>query len=393
MLPQRRDCFVKCFIKNEAYPLFKFPRAILARGDEFKVFIAPFVKTVEELVYSLVSRRGDFYFIKKVPVPTRPALICRVIGHAQGYVDPLTAHLDLQRYLVTDYSTFEASFKREFMDSCEFVLYRHCLHLFDHPDFDMSSLECIMQDNICMFRHYVFKLLAKRMSGEMNTSLGNGFSNLMLTKFTLSEFGCRNIRIFVEGDDCIVSYVGPMITPQTSLRLGFIVKMLYVPRPNLASFCGQIFDYRHFRVVCDPIKIILNFSWFNCVYKDRPLTWKGLARAKALSLLYQYPGCPIVQPFAFRILELTMGYAPIIDSTLTVYQKNIALEALQLDKTMYRIENSTRELMMEVYSIPISVQHAIESFIETMPYEPFTNSLIMQFTTLDMRRYYSDYVR
>jgi len=388
----RRDCVVKCFIKNEAYPTYKNPRAILARVDDFKVRVAPFIKVVEELVYSLCSAQGIKYFIKTVPVPDRAKLICEVIGHQCGFVDPDTAHLHLQRYLVTDYTSFEASFVRAIMNICEFALYRHVHKLFFDGSYDFSDLECIMSENYCVFRHYIFKLVARRMSGEMNTSVGNGFSNLMLTKFILHEFGCKHVRMFVEGDDCIVSYVGPMLPEGFSAKLGFRVKMVYVPRPNLASFCGQVFDYQHFRVICDPIKVVLNFSWVNMAYANCPSLWRGLARSRALSLIYQYPGCPIVQPFALRILHLTDDVDPVIDLTTTRYWQLLLADAIADSRVLLPIENSTRELMFDVFGISVVKQLLLEDFFSRMPFEPYSHPSILEFCTFDQLHYYSHYV-
>lgn len=383
---------VKCFIKNEAYATFKNPRAILARVDEFKVRIGPFIRAVEETVYSLRDDNNNKYFIKTVPVPERAKLICEVIGTATGHNDPECKNEHLQRYLVTDYSQYEASFDAIIMDACEFKLYRWIYNILRPEDFDFTDLECIMQDNFCSFKHFIVKIKSRRMSGEMNTSVGNGFTNLMLTKFQLWRYGCTNIRMFVEGDDCLVSYIGPMFDDTIARRLGFRVKMQYFNHPNHASFCGQIFDHHHLRVITDPIKIILNFPWFSMIYRHRPTTWKGLSRAKALSLLYQYPGCPIIQPFAERVLSLTFGVEAIVDMSAEPYTRQLLQSAIVAERICVPIEYATRELMAELFNISITNQLLLERFFSYLDYGPYRCPIIMQYVSQDMKYFYSKYV-
>lgn len=95
---------VKMFMKDECYGEYKHARAINGRCDEAKCIIGPVVKLMEDVVYKHPA------FIKHVPVAERPA-----------YIDNLYRPGD--KVVVTDYSSFEALFTAELMESCEQELF------------------------------------------------------------------------------------------------------------------------------------------------------------------------------------------------------------------------------------------------------------------------------
>jgi len=87
---------VDSFVKTESYPEFKHARMINSRNDKFKCYSGPFFKAMENEVYKYHS------FIKHVPVPDRPALIC-ALDKSGGF-----------KY-ATDFTAFESHFKKNIM--------------------------------------------------------------------------------------------------------------------------------------------------------------------------------------------------------------------------------------------------------------------------------------
>jgi len=388
-----RTTVVKCFIKNESYPKYKYPRAILARSDEFKVLVGPVFKLIENHIFSLKTDYNSSYFIKKVPVPNRARAILDVIGTSVGHNDPGTADQFLRRYVVTDYTSFESSFTKDIINNCEMKLYEHCVSCLPEGKAFMGYLETIVGQNRCFFSNINFSILARRMSGEMNTSLGNGFSNLMLTLFVMFEIGARDVRLFVEGDDCILTYVGPMFQPSLVLKLGFKIKFVFLRSPNLASFCGQIFDLTHLVIVCDPLKIILNFAWVNMRYvKSAHRIKMGLVRSRALSLIYQYSGCPIVQCFAWRMLELTERYEVYFDETVDGYHRQLYTDALKHIPQFRPIQFTSREIIEDVFNITVDHQIIIEAYFSSYKFGPIDLYILRNYCTYDQLHYYDNYI-
>lgn len=371
--------FCKCFLKDESYTIYKNQRAIFARKDEFKCRVAPIFKCIETELFKLP------YFIKKIPVAARPKFIFDLFGDHPAFIDKDTH--ELRRCLATDYSVYESSFTKEVMEDCEMILYRHMVQSLPEGKRFLNLIErVLMGTNECRFQNVRVKLEAGRMSGEMNTSLGNSFTNLMLYLFAMEEFDCKEAQCLVEGDDGIGSYIGPKIPDSFYTKLGFNIKLVYHKTLNTASFCGQIFEFETFTVICDPIKVLLNFAWSNIKYAFASTKVKlQLLRCKAICLVYQYPGCPIIQAFAMRIVKYTKGSRSRIDGTLDPYKRDEQRQALLAFHGILpcrKITLPTRQLMEKVYGITIVDQLLLELYLSGLHYrEPLQHPVLYSYIT------------
>jgi hypothetical protein len=354
---QVSDYVVKCFIKDEAYPMYKFPRGIYARCDDFKIRIGPLLKLIEEEVFDLP------YFIKKVPVPDRPRVLLERFGFVQAHDD--RPDEILPRLLVNDYTAYESVFVPMMM-LVEMIMYSWMVQNMAGGREFMRNIEKLRGWNICKFKFIIAYILALRMSGENTTSIGNGFNNMMVTFFNIESIGGKVIAALFEGDDCLVYYIGPMVRNQQYLDLGFLAKPQFFVNFNEASFCGQIFDLDTLTVIADPIKYIMNIGWVSVRYanaKDKVL--RGLLRSRALSLLYQYPGCPIIQNMALAYIRLTEGVKPVYEK-LDEYHQQIQREALKAKLPIREIKPSTRELMEKVFKVRYFDQLIIERYFDSL---------------------------
>ena len=148
---------------------------------------------------------------------------------------------------------------------------------------------------------------ATRMSGEMNTSLGNGFSNLMMAKYIAYSKG-GYLDGYVEGDDGIFTSTVKLESADY-LKLGFTIKMEEVEQINEASFCGMIFATEG-QIIRNPSDILANFGWTSSFINAGPVIMGELLRAKALSTVYETGNCPIIGVLARRALLKTRQYKP-----------------------------------------------------------------------------------
>jgi len=354
----------KCFMKDESYAA---PEWKHARGTFFHL--------IEQELFKHPA------FIKYVPVAERAKYIMERI-----YREGAT-------YIATDYTTFEALFIRRLMDACEFVLYSHMVQFLPEArDFDRHMNEVLGGKNVCTFKWFVLRLFATRMSGEMCTSLGNGFSNLMLLLFACEKSGCEVIPC-VEGDDGVARIEkGPPPTAEFFARLGLIIKLVKHDELETASFCGLIFDIEDLKNVADPRKILASFAWCANRYANaRGTILKQLLRCKAMSLAYQYPGCPIISALADYGLRVTEGvriskqlleafchdlwkWSEETCETLTEWREAArrgqgALEratigAVRLAALLAtRVGLRTRNLVEKVFSITVAQQLQIEKYL------------------------------
>lgn len=350
----------KSFQKDECYPEFKHARAINSRSDEFKCAVGPIFKLIETFVYEHPA------FIKHIPVAKRPDYIMKML------------YQDSAKYMATDYTAFESCFVKELMDACEFELYGYMTQFLPSDpkagDFMTLIREVLLGMNVCEFKNFTVELEATRMSGEMCTSLGNGFSNLMFMLFMCEEAGCREVRGVVEGDDGLFSMVGSPPTADDFARLGLIIKADMHDNINTASFCGIIFDPEDRVNVTDPRDVLATFGWASGRYAFSPRKHKMLLRCKALSLAYQYPGCPVIQSLAQYALRCTRGVDVRgfleRDTVMDRWQKDQLQEALRDEKNLCKVQRvvplNTRKLVEQLYGITVENQLAIEAYLDKL---------------------------
>lgn len=342
---------VKGHGKRETYPEYKAARGINSRSDEFKLLYGPLVSALEHVVYAHPA------FIKHVPTVDRPKYIYDMFRGHNG------------KKLVTDYSAFESHFDLDLLKACEFQLYRHGWRLF--PKAAKIYCKVLGGYNNCVYKKFSVRVRAKRMSGEMSTSLGNGFTNLMVALFAAHKSGGILTGV-VEGDDGLFGCSVPLDTSIFS-KLGFNIKIIEVDDVFKSSFCGLMMasDFTSF---ADPRKTILNFGW-----SHSPLSSGGkairlsLLRAKAMSLLCEHPQCPILCKLAIRALKETEGYQARFDPGWYSGEMKRLASLSRLDECRIMAElgpsQVARREFDELYSIPVSQQLSIEFDILTLPFD------------------------
>jgi len=339
----------KSFIKRETYDTFKHSRAINSRSDAFKCLIGPVIKQIESVVYQYPA------FIKHVPVNKRPQYIMDLLS-AAGF-----------EYGDSDYTSFEAQFVPATME-VEMILYEHMVgHLPHAKDIIYTMRDVMMGRNECFFKGFSVSVQATRMSGEMSTSLGNGFANLMFLRFMAKKVGCRKIRCAVEGDDSINRMVGTPPTTADFEKLGLVIKINRHASINTASFCGIVFDPDDKVNITDPRKVLLNFSWLDSRYVHaRQSKLRALLRCKALSLAHQFPGAPIIQELAQYGLRVTRGadVRQIVESrAFDEYHRQRIRDASNSVVSVSPVLINTRLLMERMWGVSVEDQLSIERYL------------------------------
>jgi len=348
----RQMFVVKSFMKDEKYPSYKHARAINSRTDEFKTLVGPVFKCIEKEVFKLD------WFIKKVPIHLRPTYIFERLGSTGPY-------------LATDHTAFEAHFTRELMRSCEFQLYRYMTQrLSCHEEFMYYVEHVIGGRNKCKFKHFDVEVDATRMSGEMNTSLGNGFSNLMFMLFYCSENHCTNVNGVVEGDDGLFSMEGTPPSEHQFLSLGLTLKLETHVRLNTASFCGLVFDPDDLVNVTNPIIEVVDFGWTTARYAEcRRTRHLELLKCKSYSLAYQYSGCPVLTAIASYGLRMTRNVRarPPVMSMWEREQWDMMVNADIIKRGALRSPPmNTRLLVEELYGLPVEIQIRLEDYFNNL---------------------------
>lgn len=335
--PTRRQCsHIDTFVKTESYPENKHARMINSRSDAFKAWAGPWIHAAENIVYSNFPE-----FIKHTPVLERPQ---KILDLAQAG----------RSYFATDFTAFESHFIPEIQNACENVLLNHLLQRNNYVHLITKTNSG--QNRMRTREGVSATVVGRRMSGDLWTSLGNGFTNLMLAKYIVYKKG-GFIEGFVEGDDGIFSSTVDLTTEDYS-QLGFTIKIERVVDPCQASFCGMIFG-EDGDIIRDPRKFLSTFAWTHSFIHGRNSLMLRLLKAKALSTLCETPSCPIVSCLAHEALKLCASVdALYVDDGYTDRPQSEDLRA-------FEPKPSTRLLFQQVYGVSIPDQLKIEDLIRT----------------------------
>lgn len=347
----------KAFVKKEFYEAVKEPRVINSRSDMFKSVVAPYVKLIEDRVY-------DEHFIKH---KERSEVLERMLNISRRFT----------QVMETDYSSFEGSFTPRFLQSCEAHLFKHML--MNNPDILRVVSQSWLKTNVIHGKHARCYIRGKRMSGEMWTSLGNGFTNMMLTEFMFYHFQKTTHQVaefdyIVEGDD---GFIGCSIVPDTSVveDLGFMLKLNVGTKVNDLSFCGMNIGPQG--LYPDFWRQIRKFGWCHDssivrAYRTGMVTpkvlkrCKMLLRAKAYSLLLSSPPMPILTELSFKMIQLTAGY----HVSQQLLRKMLAWRDMDTTKVSFDLSSFDRVITSQArsyfakrFGIPEHIQVEIENNI------------------------------
>ena len=391
MLDGDRAKFYRCksFPKDEKYADWKHARGINSRSDEFKCAVGPIFKLIEKAVFKLK------WFVKNVPVADRGKFILERL-FCPG-----------SKASATDYTAFESLFTSDasemglpgLMEKVEFVLYEYMTQFLpDHLEFMRAVHEALGGINFCEFKHFIVMIVATRMSGDMCTSLGNGFTNCIcfffvcilkhlrsqpgvpgtcgvpgfadmdsLAKHMVSCIESIGVDGIFEGDDGIARPSNPIPTPGDFAEIGLNIKLETHDEVSEASFCGQVFDFEDVVVVTDVREVLASTGWAPKRYAlSKNSKLKTLLRCKALSLAHQYPGCPVLDAYSKYLLRVTRSHdvRHMINNWRNTYEKEQMLGYLGADIPLVEVPYRTRLLVERLYGISVEHQLRLERWFD-----------------------------
>lgn len=291
---------VKQHLKAEWYPEKKFARTINSRSDTYKAKIGMYVHAMEQKVFE--ESRGPIEFFKGVV--KRMNKIGKASELFPAYLREKFS--SEKNVLCTDYSSFEKSFTPALMMSVEMRLYRWLLR--GHRG-AYHLLKEKLKYNTIKSKFFTARMKGTRMSGEMDTSLGNSFTNAAIMYYICDLKGYKLKYGMVEGDDGIFSFHdGRMPSEEDFAELGFSIK---IKRPHSfgeSEFCGNVVAESasgQLTLLSDPVEFIRSFNWsFNpSAASASQKHADDLMFAKAFSYIVTYPACPVIAPICRQILD------------------------------------------------------------------------------------------
>lgn len=309
----RSEARVTMFIKNEKLSPAKVnpdPRAIQFRDARYCVEVARFLKPIEKHLYNLSG--GDLLGLP----PTR--LIGKGLNQVERakllrkkmarFSQPMVVSLDMSR--------FDQHVSRELLE-IEHSVYVSCC-----PDPFFAELLSWQLDNIVYTRSgYKYRTRGKRMSGDMNTALGNCVIMIVMVCAFMKHHPCQ-WDLLDDGDDCLLIVNNPDLpwvlenAQKIFLNYGHEVKIEKVAREMAAVSwcqCAPIeYQFGKWKFVRDPIKAMSN----DLVGPKWATSTHGRARLLAtigLCELILNIGVPVLQEYSLALLRSAGDSRPYTD--------------------------------------------------------------------------------
>lgn len=344
---------IAAFIKSEWYLEIKPNRGINPRNIEYMPAVGPSYAEISKIIFAMPE------FIKYVPIKDRPKYIYDRLSNAGSIC------------VQSDYKSFENSFTRRIQEQIEMKLYKHMLTNYPHL-YNLCHCQCIK--NSIKSSSMNISLECARMSGEMCTSLGNGFTNLMLMKFFCKQHGITDAQGVIEGDDGLFTYHGPILYNEFFNKLGFQID-ISTKDLNEASFCGNIFTNESFETLADPLEVMATASYSMQGVGARPIELNKLCYLMGFSILCQYGNCPILGEFARKQIRDCILADPNVrmkaikymqtSRKLDWWSREILSKTIHEKVTALNVKYCDRLLIEKLYLIPVSAQLQIEQQLKS----------------------------
>lgn len=311
------------------------------------MLFGPIVKTIESIVYQLPE------VIKHTTWTERPAFMRALFGSQMFYS-------------VNDFTSFEASIRRALSHATEGVTYNKMV-----PGLGDWLTSAFFSKNTLEFSFFTIIMSDPcRSSGDVTTSLGNLLVNYWTNRYVHEVMNCVPKHMYdsaLEGDDNMTgSHLPIKASAEQYAKLGLISKLEFPTNPFEASFCGMIFSEEDDCIITDPYKVLDSIGWIPDRYvnaRDNKLL--SLYRARALSYLYQYRGCPIIDSLCRWILKRTEHVLP--DWNILDFYKDELIPRDIRNIPFVPITINRRILVEKIFTITVEVQYKYENWFDANP--------------------------
>lgn len=340
----------KCssFIKCESYATQdKLPRFIQQRSDRAKAAVATCIHEVEKVIF----KSGNF-----VKGMTQDEMVER-ISQFEGY----------KEFYVSDYSSFESGFNPQYTKVVEEEQFKHFIGR-NNPTiakiinmhYRRNGNEPVV--NICENPMYRIKVVGTRMSGDMWTSLANGFSNKMNIMYNMYKRGITKYDFVVEGDDGLVAVNEEPFRDEDFHNLGFKIKLAKHTNLETTEFCGiRINPAEKQPLVLPDSADLLSTALHPKYFRSGEKHLKELLKSKAQSLYCVGKNTPVIAVLAWKIINLLKDVR-YDDSWMDMWWKEFTRRMDKFPEPVITV--GSRVLFEDQTGISVAEQLTYESFIK-----------------------------
>jgi hypothetical protein len=354
----RKDSTISMFIKPDRMnPLEKVkpdPRPIQFRDSRYCVVLASYLKPIEPHLYSLkIPSISPTRLVGKGCNQLRRARICH--SKWTRFATPVAISIDASR--------FDKHVNTALLQA-EHLVYQLC-----NPDPDFARILRWQLRNTCRSSlGLVYRTRGKRMSGDMNTALGNCIIMLIMVIAVLQPLNV-SYDLFDDGDDCLVFCDLRHLTLvqgaiQTMAQFGMVIRVDSVAHQfENISWCQSqpVLTYHGWKFVRNPYKVLshtlCSMKWYHLNETGRLTFLRGLATCEAIL----NKGVPVLQPFAEALLRVAGKGKVAFDVSSGEYFRYLReLQAVPLVDEFVPITTEARLSFSQAFGMDVSTQMALE---------------------------------
>lgn len=261
------------FIKRETYPSGDKPPRLISFPQEGEKLIM--TMAFYHVMHPLFS---SSYASKEIPEDVRPRVIEKRLSRPGA------------KYFVADYTSWECVPNKMIMQLGEHRVLRQCVDPCYHFVFDWIERGGVLRHKSGV----KMKIPAVQYSGRYTTSLSNTIRNKLMMDAVSFYLNVPYKGVF-EGDDSLTSWPHSVQKEQITDalgRLGVVAEIDQVMHPGQGGYCSMYWN-RNLELMIEPVKMLANFPISRSQLSLSSKNHEALLSAKAMSLAYRAPGCPI----------------------------------------------------------------------------------------------------
>lgn len=360
----RKDSYIQAFVKLEKLvDVSKDPRMIQARGARFNVALGNYLKGFEHRLYGI---RGEGKLRGILP-PGR--LIVKGMNSVQRAALLQTQWDSMRKpvQLALDCSRFDAHCSVPLL-KIEHSVYLSCFR--NEPE--LQRLLAWQLKNVCFTRSGLrYEVVGRRMSGDMNTALGNCVLMIVMLAAAMAELGVPvdQFRMADDGDDCCLmveheysSRVSAGL-PAIFLRYGHELKIESVATEfRKLRLCGaspiQVGDV--LRMITEPGRAMGKARVHPKVYSGRFLP--SYVATVGQCMLAMHAGCPVLQAHA---LALRRASKTLLRECPGSYLYKLDPDAF-VSATSEPVTERAREDFAVAFGMDVTIQLEIEAWFDSL---------------------------
>jgi len=366
-----RDAWISMFVKFEKTAFNKEkinpdPRAIQFRGLKYCVLMAKYLKPIEHIIYNMC---GDGKLMPKGRLIGKGCSMNRraALAHEKwtSLKNPVCCALDMSRF--------------DQHVSLWLLRQEHRWYKKMNPSKEFAKLLRWQENNKGMTSSRIkYQIRGKRMSGDMNTALGNCILMLLMTAWGMEQLGIpvSDYNMLDDGDDNCLFVEAKWLThiqskmPELMLSLGMVLKIEKVSTtfPSVLWCQGHPVETAEgWKFVRKPAKV-LSAALINPKHLIQGRRQK-LISAIGYGELALNRGVPVLQAYARALIRAGDGKFVAFDPT-NKYWHLLKHEVKTMDKagltaaTPGHITDQARLTFHEAFGIPPAEQVVLEDYLD-----------------------------